>query len=84
MRLLLVMAALAAALFATIGSGRAEYNGRWCAVVNIGKGGLAEDCSYRTLEACVPHVIAGNRGICSENPRYAGEPVKRVKRHRAY
>lgn len=40
----------------------------WCAVMNLGTGDAVWDCEYRTVEECVPHVIAGNRGFCSLNP----------------
>jgi hypothetical protein len=30
------------------------------------------DCRYRTVEECVPNVIAGNRGFCNLNPRGPG------------
>jgi hypothetical protein len=41
----------------------------WCAVINLGMGDIAWDCRYRTVEQCVPNVIAGNRGFCNLNPR---------------
>jgi hypothetical protein len=44
----------------------------WCAVQDIGWGTMIEDCSYWTLQQCVPHVIAGNRGFCNQNPRWQG------------
>jgi len=88
MRLVLAsagFATLAAALFATVPASRAQDgNARWCAYINIGKGGIAEQCIFRTLEDCVPFVIAGNRGFCNENPRYPAEPAKRSRRHKAY
>jgi len=40
----------------------------WCAVMELGPGAAVWDCEYRTVEECVPHVIAGNRGVCSLNP----------------
>ena len=40
----------------------------WCAVVNLGMGDARWDCRYRSVEECVPHVIAGDRGSCSPNP----------------
>ena len=55
----------------------------WCAVENIG-GDVRYDCSMRTLEQCVPLIIAGNRGFCSPNPYYRGPEAAppRVKRKR--
>src|SRR5262249_18218609 len=40
----------------------------WCAVINIGPGTVYWDCQYRTVEQCVPNVLAGNRGFCNLNP----------------
>jgi hypothetical protein len=57
----------------------------WCAVINMGNDSVHWDCQYQTIEACVPNVIAGNRGFCNENPRYTGptKPTRRarLKRH---
>lgn len=47
--------------------------GRWCAVVNTGVGNVTWDCSYPSIEACRPNVIAGNRGFCNLNPSFATE-----------
>jgi hypothetical protein len=49
-----------------------------------GTGNVYEDCQYYALEACVPNVLAGNRGFCNVNPRWVGpQPRMRVGR-RAY
>ncbi len=48
------------------------YEAPWCAVVNQGTGNMYWDCQYRSLEACVPNVLAGNRGFCNPNPAYRG------------
>ncbi len=48
----------------------------WCAVVNAGMGDMQWDCQYQTIEQCYPHVIAGNRGFCNQNPAYQGEPPR--------
>ncbi|HUI13924.1 MAG TPA: DUF3551 domain-containing protein [Xanthobacteraceae bacterium] len=61
----------------------------WCAVLNLGPGEVYWDCQYQTFEACVPNVVAGNRGFCNVNPTYraaAAPPVKHpirrdVRRH---
>ena len=94
MRHSLIAAAAAAglALLATEAA-QAQPNflgpGRWCAVVNIGTGNVIWDCTYPSIEACRPNVIAGNRGFCNPNPSYAGPPVqyrkyKRKKHRRDY
>ena len=43
-------------------------------------GDLATDCSYWTLEQCVPYVITGNRGFCEQNPNYTGPAERRRAR----
>ena len=53
----------------------------WCAVHSAGFGGAYWDCQYRSVEECVPNVIAGNRGFCNPNPRYHG--VQKPERKRA-
>ena len=75
MRLTLLGAAAVAALCLSVSSSQAQYSGtaRWCAVVSIGTGGVHWDCQYDTVEACVPNVLAGNRGFCELNPYY-GHP----------
>jgi Protein of unknown function (DUF3551) len=84
MRIMLALAALAAAFFTNVPASQAYYgNAPWCAVVSIGWGDLDEACIYNTFEECRPNVIAGNRGFCSENPHYvprAEAPVKHKKR----
>lgn len=54
----------------------------WCAVTN-NTGDMHWECEYDSIEACRPHVIAGNRGFCNENPFYHG-PVKRGPTPRHY
>jgi hypothetical protein len=75
MRTTLSLAAAAAALCLSASSSQAQYSGtaQWCAVVSIGTGGVHWDCQYNTVEACVPNVLAGNRGFCQINP-YWGHP----------
>jgi Protein of unknown function (DUF3551) len=55
----------------------------WCAVIDIGTGDVYWDCQYYSLEACVPNVLAGNRGFCNENPAYHGPVVRKrpARRH---
>jgi hypothetical protein len=55
----------------------------WCAISPMGWGDVIEDCSYWSPEACVPYVIAGNRGFCNPNPRYTGPLPKARRKHRA-
>jgi hypothetical protein len=75
MRIVLPIAAAVAALCLSASSSQAQYSGeaRWCAVVSSGTGGVHWGCYYNTVEACVPNVLAGNRGFCQLNPYY-GHP----------
>ena len=83
MRTMLFLAVAVAAVICAPRAGQA-YEGRWCAVTAIGWGAVSEECSFRTLEACLPFVIAGNRGQCVENPRWAGtdNASKRTRKYR--
>jgi hypothetical protein len=60
-------------------------NAPWCAVQNLGTGDVEWDCEFRSVEECVPQVIAGNRGFCNINPGfvppYAVPPRHYRKRH---
>jgi hypothetical protein len=82
------IAAIAATTCFGVVSGRAGGDAPWCAVMNIGNGTMYWDCHYRTVEECVPNVIAGNRGFCNLNPRGPGPslavPYKQRKRHAQY
>jgi hypothetical protein len=42
----------------------ASSDAPWCAVINLGMGDARWDCRYRTVEECVPNVVAGDRGSC--------------------
>jgi Protein of unknown function (DUF3551) len=73
---LILVAAVATATLAPAVRGANAREAPWCATSPIGWGTVIEDCSYWSLEACVPYVIAGNRGFCSPNPRYPDPPPK--------
>jgi hypothetical protein len=87
MRKLLIAAVFVAALSFDLRPAPAG-EAPWCAVVNIGWGEPYWDCSYASVEACRPNVIAGNRGFCNLNPRFSGwneraeVPRRHAKRHR--
>ncbi len=62
-------------------------NAPWCAVISLGTGTVYWDCQYWSVEACVPNVLAGNRGFCNHNPAFAAEyaPLRpRPYRHRKH
>jgi hypothetical protein len=83
--LLVAAAALAGGLVSCLGPASAYYvrgpEAPWCAVVNTGTGNVVWDCSYGSIEACRPNVIAGNRGFCNLNPAYRGAVVVEQRRH---
>jgi hypothetical protein len=60
---------------------RARAQAPWCAVYSWGWGDTRWDCSYPSLEACVPYILAGTRGFCNPNPRYPG-PIPESRRQR--
>ena len=61
-------AAFAAGMAFDVPESRAFGDAPWCAVIEIGEGEVYWDCQYRTVEECVPNVLAGNRGFCNVNP----------------
>ena len=80
----IVAAGLAAVVIFGARAGHASGNAPWCAVINLGMGDVHWDCQYRTIEECVPNVIAGNRGFCNLNPYGLGPaaaPTVPHKRH---
>ena len=90
MRIVLSIAAAAAILCLQVPSSQAQAHGNapWCAVMQLGAGEVEWDCEYRSVEECVPNVLAGNRGFCNVNPYGAGSyapgkvaPLTHPKRH---
>jgi hypothetical protein len=71
-RLTIAVAAVAAALCLQVSPSQAQYYGDapWCAVLEVGTGAVSWHCYYRTVEECVPNVLAGNRGSCNLNPYF--------------
>jgi hypothetical protein len=78
---------LAAAMGAGVPASQAGSfgNAQWCAVQDLGAGDVVWDCEYRTVEACAPQIVAGNRGFCNLNPSWvppaAAAPARHRKRH---
>ena len=72
MRLVLAIAAVAAALCFDVPASQAYGDAPWCAVVSVGQGDVVWDCHYHSVEECRPNVIAGNRGFCNMNPAWPG------------
>ena len=82
MRASLIAAAVLAAISLAPRPAAADYRNAapWCAVYSLGFGSVVWDCQYRSVEACRPNVISGNRGFCNHNPAYEG-PVEPRRRH---
>jgi hypothetical protein len=85
---MIAAAVFAAAMCLKVPAGHAAGDAPWCAVIELGTGEVYWDCEYRTVEECVPNVLAGNRGSCNLNPYgpgpYTPKTVlhqKRQKRH---
>jgi hypothetical protein len=89
MRIVFIVAAMAAAMLFDLRAAQAYYgNGPWCAVESLGFGTVKEDCSMRDFEQCRLLTIAGNRGFCIPNPYWSGpygyaEPARRTNKRRA-
>jgi len=77
MRIVLAICAMTAGLaLVPDGAQARRAPAPWCAVSEIGPANEVWDCSYWSLKACVPYVIAGNRGACQVNPAYPGVPAE--------
>jgi len=79
------IAALAAATWFGTSSGHAYGDAPWCSVKTL-SGDVYWNCQYRTVEECVPNVVAGDRGFCALNPRPGPSQVVPygLKRHGGY
>ena len=71
-----------AALLLDLHPARAAGVAPWCAVISMGRGDAYWDCQYSSIEQCVPHVIAGNRGFCNPNPAFIGSTAQPKLRHK--
>jgi hypothetical protein len=67
-RLMTATAAFAAAMCLYVPASYAFGDAPWCAVVTTDMEGVHWDCQYRSFEDCAPHVVAGDRGFCDQNP----------------
>jgi uncharacterized protein DUF3551 len=67
-KIMIATGVLASAMGVEVPASYALGDAPWCAVIEIGNGEVYWDCQYRTVEQCVPNVIAGNRGFCNVNP----------------
>lgn len=53
--------------------------GPWCAVQSAGPDTVIEDCQYHSFEQCRLQVVSGNRGTCTQNPRWPGRWEQRAQ-----
>ena len=83
MRIALIAAVMIAAMSFDARPVKAQ-EGPWCAIISVGPGAVYEDCQYYSLEACRPHILAGNRGFCNPNPRWIGPVPKSRVRHKRH
>jgi hypothetical protein len=74
MRAMIAAAAFVAAMGFNIPAGYAFGDAPWCAVKNFGSD-VVWDCQYRTVEECVPHVIAGDAGAAPGSSQAPGGPL---------
>jgi hypothetical protein len=89
-RVILLGALTLAAISLNLRPAAADFRGSgpWCAVYSLGFGDDVWDCSYNSVQACQPNVIAGNRGFCNHNPGWYApnssvEPRRRTARRHA-
>lgn len=68
----LILAAVAALPLVLTAPAEAQTaGGRWCAGQTIGGDSWNDNCRFSSFQACRREVIAGNRGICFQNPYHA-------------
>jgi hypothetical protein len=90
MRVMLAIVAAAAVMVAGAPAAKALYQGPWCAV-ETGRNTGYWNCRMRTFEECRREVVAGNRGVCTQNPNWpgwygnpvAGDAPRPVRKRRA-
>ena len=83
LRILTVAAALTATTAFAVPAAQAA-EAPWCAVIDVGPGNAYWDCQYRSFEACRRQILAGNRGVCNQNPRYGYRERSRYRSRRDY
>lgn len=68
----LVLAAVAALPLVLAAPAQAQNRGgAWCAGQTIGGDSWTETCRFSSLQSCKREVLAGNRGVCFQNPYHA-------------
>lgn len=67
-RAFILAAAAAVPLLLAAPANAQTRGGAWCAGQTIGGDSWKENCTFRSFEACRREVVAGDRGICFQNP----------------
>lgn len=78
----LILAAAAAPLLVATPADAQTRGGSWCAGQTIGGDSWTENCSFRSFQTCRNEVIAGNRGLCFQNPYRSARTMRSF--HRSY
>jgi hypothetical protein len=84
-----LLAALAALFVLNANQARA-YDGPWCAVISLGRGGVSENCSMPSFEVCRREALSfGPTSFCRQNGYFRGYSpestryrARKSKRHR--
>ena len=79
-RPMLAVSAFTVALCFDVPPTHASGTAPWCAVIATGFD-VYWDCQYRSVEECVPNVLAGNRGFCNPNPWFESTTIG-TRKHR--
>ena len=81
-----ILVAAAALVSVSFSPGHAEAaKASWCAVIQLGTGGVYWDCQYSSFDDCYRrgYILAGNRGFCNASPYYVVGSAEQTGRRRA-
>ena len=68
-----IMLAATTALMLVNPNGAQAYDGPWCAVISFGRGGVSENCSMPSFEACRSYALSfGPTSFCRQNGYFRG------------
>jgi hypothetical protein len=77
----LILAAAAALPLILAGPAHAQNRGgAWCAGQTIGGDSWYETCRFSSLRSCRREVLAGNRGVCFQNPYRSARSMRHHRR----
>ena len=69
-KLIIALAAAAAALCFGTSASWAYNDAKWCVVTDGSSDNATWDCEFDTIDDCRPALMAGTRGFCALNPTY--------------